>query len=113
MLVTMSFLQEVECFESVEEMETLQSNGQHSPCMDIVRYEEAPVVRWHDLLLGGTHETIGKLSDVKEEYLAKIREEIETTFPASVRVENGNTVGPLEVEVRYYYLFCIMNNFVK
>ena len=95
-------------------METMMSNGQASPCMDIATYEEAPIVRWHDLLLGGTHETIGKLSDIKDEYLAKIREEIDNTFPADVVVENGNTVGPLDVDVRVFFcssvlLFSLMN----
>ena len=83
-------------------METMMSNEQASPCMDIATYEEAPIVRWHDLLLGGTHDTIGKLSGIKDKYLAKIREEIMETFPADVVVENGNTVGPLDVDVRLF-----------
>ena len=111
---TQSFLQEVQCFKTELEMETMISNGQTSPCMDIATYEEAPIVRWHGLLLGGTHQTIGKLSAIKDAYLAKIREEIDDTFPADVRVENGNTVGPLDVDVRVFFyssvpLFSLMN----
>ena len=95
-------LQEAQCFKTTEEMETMMSNEQASPCMDIATYEEAPIVRWHDLLLGATHDTIGKLSGIKDEYLAKIREEIVETFPSDVVVENGNTVGPLDVDVRLF-----------
>ena len=75
-------LQEAQCFRTIALMRRY-ARVLTNPCLTIARYEASKHVLWRGLHLVTTKagQPSKKLSEIKTQYLQKIRDEIETIFP--------------------------------